>query len=224
MRDIKYFGANELRTKFFEFFTAKEHMKLESFPLIPINDKSLLIINAGMAPMKAYFTGAQTPPAKRVVTCQKCVRVTDIEEVGKTSRHCTFFEMLGNFSFGDYFKKDTLKWMWEFLTKVLEIPEDLLYPSVYFEDTEAFDIWVNDIGIPPEKISKLGKKDNFWEAGPTGPCGPCSEIYFDRGEQYGCADCKPGCDCDRFIEICNNVFTQFDNDGKGNYIPLAQKI
>jgi len=223
MRDIKYFGVNELRTKFLDFFKSKDHMMLESFPLIPINDKSLLIINSGMAPMKSYFTGAAAPPAKRVVTCQKCVRVIDIEDVGKKSRYCTFFEMLGNFSFGDYFKKQALLWTWEFLTKVLEIPEDLLYPSVYFEDGEAFDIWVNDIGLPPEKISKLGKEDNFWEAGPTGPCGPCSEIYFDRGEQYGCADCKPGCDCDRFIEICNNVFTQFDNDGKGNYIPLAQK-
>ena len=225
MRNIKYYGANELRTKFFEFFKSKEHMKLESFPLIPLNDKSLLIINSGMAPMKPYFLGEKTPPAKRVVTCQKCVRVIDIEEVGKTSRHCTFFEMLGNFSFGDYFKKETLAWMWEFLTKELGIPEDLLYPSVYFEDDETFDIWTKDMGLPPEKITKLGKKDNFWEAGPTGPCGPCSEIYFDRGKEYGCddPDCKPGCDCDRFIEVCNNVFTQFDNDGKGNYIPLKQK-
>ncbi|MCL1858020.1 MAG: alanine--tRNA ligase [Oscillospiraceae bacterium] len=225
MRDIKYFGANELRTKFFEFFKSKNHVVLESFPLIPINDKSLLIINSGMAPMKPYFLGEKIPPAKRVVTCQKCVRVIDIEDVGIKSRYCTFFEMLGNFSFGDYFKKETLAWMWEFLTKELEIPEDLLFPSVYFEDDEAFDIWVNDIGLPPEKITRLGKEDNFWEAGPTGPCGPCSEIYFDRGEQYGCDNpgCKPGCDCDRFIEICNNVFTQFDNDGKGNYIPLKQK-
>ena len=225
MRDIKYFGANELRTKFFEFFKSKDHLMLESFPLIPANDKSLLIINSGMAPMKPYFTGEKTPPYKRIVTCQKCVRVIDIEEVGKTSRHCTFFEMLGNFSFGDYFKKETLTWMWEFLTVELGVPQDLLFPSVYFEDDETFDIWVNVIGLPPEKITKLGKKDNFWEAGPTGPCGPCSEIYFDRGEENGCGspDCKPGCDCDRFIEICNNVFTQFDNDGNGNYIPLKQK-
>ena len=225
MRNIKYYGANELRAKFFEFFKSKGHMILESFPLIPINDKSLLIIGSGMAPMKPYFLGEKTPPAKRVVTCQKCVRVIDIEDVGIKSRYCTFFEMLGNFSFGDYFKKEALPMTWEFLTKELGIPEDLLYPSVYYEDDEAFDIWTKQMGLPPEKITKLGKEDNFWEAGPTGPCGPCSEIYFDRGEEFGCdnPDCKPGCDCDRFIEICNNVFTQFDNDGKGNYVPLKQK-
>jgi len=225
MRTIKYFGLNELRTKFLDFFKSKDHLIMDSFPLIPINDKSLLIIGSGMAPMKQYFTGDVIPPAKKVATCQKCVRVNDIEEVGKTSRHCTFFEMLGNFSFGDYFKKEALPMTWEFLTQVLEIPEDLLYPSVYFEDEEAFDIWTKQMGLPPEKIAKLGKKDNFWDVG-KGPCGPCSEIYFDRGEKYGCGpDCQPGCenDCDRFIEVCNNVFTQFDNDGNDNYTPLKQK-
>ena len=223
MRGIKYHGLNELRTKFLEFFKSKDHLIMDSFPLVPINDKSLLIINSGMAPMKPYFSGDATPPSKRVATCQKCVRVNDIEEVGKTSRHCTFFEMLGNFSFGDYFKKEALAMTWEFLTKELGIPEDLLYPSVYIEDNEAFDIWV-EMGISPEKITKLGKKDNFWDVG-KGPCGPSSEIYFDRGEKYGCGspDCKPGCDCDRFIEVCNNVFTQFDNDGNDNYTQLKQK-
>ena len=225
MRNIKYFGLNELRKKFLDFFESKDHLIMESFPLVPINDKSTLLISAGMAPMKPYFSGEKIPPSKRVATCQKCVRVNDIDNVGKTSRHCTFFEMLGNFSFGDYFKKETLSWMWEFLTEVLKIPKDLLYPSVYFEDDEAFDIWVNDIGLPPERITKLGKDDNFWELTAGGPCGPCSEIYFDRGEEKGCGnpDCKPGCDCDRFIEVCNNVFTQFDSDGKGNYTALKQK-
>ena len=226
MRNIKYFGLNELRTKFLEFFKSKEHLIMESFPLVPINDKSILLISAGMAPFKPYFSGEQTPPKSRIAACQKCVRVNDIENVGRTSRHCTFFEMLGNFSFGDYFKSETLAWMWEFLTQVLEIPEDLLFPSVYLDDDEAFDVWTKELGLPPEKISRLGKEHNFWEIeGGAGPCGPCSEIYFDRGKEHGCADpaCAPGCDCDRFIEVCNNVFTQFDSDGKGNYTPLAQK-
>ena len=224
MRDIKYFGLNELRTKFLEFFKSKDHLIMDSFPLIPINDKSTLLVSASMAPFKSYFSGENPPPAKRVAICQKCVRVNDIEEVGKTSRHCTFFEMLGNLSFGDYFKKEALPMTWEFLTKVLEIPEDLLFPSVYFEDDEAFEVWTKDMGLPPEKITKLGKDDNFWELPGGGPCGPCSEIYFDRGEQYGCGspDCKPGCDCDRFIEVCNNVFANLDSDGKGNYALLKQ--
>ena len=226
MRDIKYFGLNELRTKFLEFFKSKEHLIVDSFPLIPQSDKSLLIISAGMAPLKPYFSGEQVPPKTRMASCQKCVRVNDIENVGITSRHCTFFEMLGNFSFGDYFKRESLAWSWEFLTKILEIPEHLLFPSVYIEDDEAFDIWVNEIGLPPSRISKLGKSDNFWEIeGGSGPCGPCSEIYFDRGEENGCdnSDCAPGCDCDRFIEVWNNVFTQFNSDGRGNYAPLEQK-
>ena len=224
MQEVKYFGVNELRAKFLDFFRSKDHMVIESFPLVPINDKSLLIIGSGMAPMKPYFTGEKTPPAKRVANCQKCVRVNDIEEVGKTSRHCTFFEMLGNFSFGDYFKKEALPMTWEFLTEVLEIPEERLFPSVYYEDEEAFEVWTKQMGLPPEKITKLGKKDNFWDVG-KGPCGPCSEIYFDRGEKNGCGspDCRPGCDCDRFIEVCNNVFTQYDNDGNDNYTPLKQK-
>ncbi|MCL2099295.1 MAG: alanine--tRNA ligase [Oscillospiraceae bacterium] len=223
---MKYFGLNELRKKFLDFFASKEHLILDSFPLVPINDKSLLIISAGMAPLKPYFSGEQTPPGPRAASCQKCVRVNDIDNVGKTSRHCTFFEMLGNFSFGDYFKKESITWSWEFLTRVLGIPEELLFPSVYIEDDEAFGVWVNDVGLPPEKISKLGKEHNFWEIeGGTGPCGPSSEIYFDRGKENGCdePDCAPGCDCDRFIEVWNNVFTQFDSDGKGNYTPLEKK-
>jgi len=214
-------SLNVLRKKFLDFFVSKGHLCLNSFSLVPQDDHSLLLINAGMAPLKRYFTGEQVPPRKRVTTCQKCVRTLDIDNVGKTSRHGTFFEMLGNFSFGDYFKEEAIPWAWEFLTKVLEIPENLLYPSVYVEDDEAFDIWVKT-GVPAEKIVKLGKEDNFWEIG-SGPCGPCSEIYFDRGEKYGCGkpDCKPGCDCDRFIEIWNIVFTQFDSDGNGNYTRLA---
>lgn len=226
MRAIKHFRTHELRTKFLEFFKSKEHLTVDSFPLVPVNDKSLLIISAGMAPLKPYFSGEQIPPKTRMASCQKCVRVNDIENVGKTSRHCTFFEMLGNFSFGDYFKKESLAWSWEFLTKVLEIPEDLLFPSVYLEDDEAFDVWTKDIGLPPEKITRLGKEDNFWEIdGGSGPSGPCSEIYFDRGEENGCGDpkCTPGCDCDRFVEVWNNVFTQFNSDGKGNYTPLEKK-
>ncbi|MBO5914922.1 MAG: alanine--tRNA ligase, partial [Clostridia bacterium] len=204
-----------------EFFESKGHLCLNSFPLVPQDDDSLLLINAGMAPLKKYFTGERVPPRKRVTTCQKCVRTLDIDNVGKTARHGTFFEMLGNFSFGDYFKEEAIPWAWEFLTKVMEIPEDRLYPSIYLEDDEAFDIWVKN-GIPAERIVRFGKDDNFWEIG-SGPCGPCSEIYFDRGEKYGCGkpDCKVGCDCDRFIEVWNIVFTQFDSDGAGTYTRLA---
>lgn len=225
----KSYGVNELRRMFLEFFESKEHLAMKSFSLVPHNDNSLLLINAGMAPLKPYFTGQEIPPKKRVTTCQKCIRTGDIENVGKTARHLTFFEMLGNFSFGDYFKKEAIAWSWEFLTKVLGLSEDRLYPSIYGEDEEAFEIWNKDIGVAKEKITRFyrdenGKCDNFWEHG-AGPCGPCSEIYYDRGEAYGCgrADCKPGCDCDRFMEVWNNVFTQFDGDGKGNYEELAQK-
>lgn len=214
-------SLNVLREKYLSFFESKGHLRLESFPLVPQNDNSLLLINAGMAPLKPYFKGERVPPRKRVTTCQKCVRTLDIDNVGKTSRHGTFFEMLGNFSFGDYFKEEAIPWAWEFLTKVLEIPESRLYPSVYVEDDEALEIWVKT-GVPRERITKLGKDDNFWEIG-AGPCGPCSEIYFDRGPEFGCGkpDCGPGCDCDRFIEIWNIVFTQFDGDGNGNYTRLA---
>ena len=214
-------SLNEIRKKYLEFFESKGHLCLNSFPLVPQDDDSLLLINAGMAPLKKYFTGERVPPRKRVTTCQKCVRTLDIDNVGKTARHGTFFEMLGNFSFGDYFKEEAIPWAWEFLTKVMEIPEERLYPSVYLEDDEAFDIWVK-IGVPAERIVRFGKEDNFWEIG-SGPCGPCSEIYFDRGEKYGCGkpDCKVGCDCDRFIEVWNIVFTQFDSDGAGTYTRLA---
>ncbi len=214
-------SLNEIRKKYLEFFESKGHLCLNSFPLVPQDDDSLLLINAGMAPLKKYFTGERVPPRKRVTTCQKCVRTLDIDNVGKTARHGTFFEMLGNFSFGDYFKEEAIPWAWEFLTKVMEIPEDRLYPSIYLEDDEAFDIWVKN-GIPAERIVRFGKEDNFWEIG-SGPCGPCSEIYFDRGEKYGCGkpDCKVGCDCDRFIEVWNIVFTQFDSDGNGTYTRLA---
>ena len=217
-------GLNELREAFLSFFEEKGHLRLPSFPLIPQNDASLLLINSGMAPMKPWFTGEQEPPRKRVCTCQKCIRTGDIENVGKTSRHGTYFEMLGNFSFGDYFKSEAIAWCWEFLTERLGLDPGLLYPSVYREDDQAFDIWVNEIGIAPERITRLGKSDNFWEHG-SGPCGPCSEVYFDRGERHGCGspDCAPGCDCDRYVEIWNNVFTQFDNDGAGNYTELSQK-
>ena len=214
-------GLNELRERYLSFFESKDHLRLGSFPLVPIDDNSLLLINAGMAPLKRYFTGELTPPRKRITTCQKCVRTPDIERVGKTARHGTFFEMLGNFSFGDYFKEQAIPWAWEFLTKGLEIPEELLYVSVYHEDDEAEAIW-KKLGLPDDHIFHFGKEDNFWEIG-SGPCGPCSEIFFDRGIKYGCGkpDCKLGCDCDRFIEIWNVVFTQFDGDGNGNYTRLA---
>ncbi len=214
---MKSESLNILREKFLSFYESKGHLKLNSFPLVPQNDKSLLLINAGMAPLKPYFTGTQIPPRKRVTTCQKCIRTPDIERVGITARHGTFFEMLGNFSFGDYFKSEAIPWAWEFLTKVLEIPEELLSVSVYLDDDEAREIWLKT-GVPAERIYKMGKEDNFWEIG-AGPCGPCSEIYYDRGIKYGCGspDCKPGCDCDRFIEIWNIVFTQFNGDGNGNY-------
>ena len=221
---MKWTSLNELREKFLSFFESKGHLRLPSFSLIPNNDKSLLLINSGMAPMKKYFTGEETPPRNRVCTCQKCIRTPDLERVGHTARHGTYFEMLGNFSFGDYFKNEAIAWSWEFLTGTLEIPSELLWPSIYEGDDEAFTIWRDKIGVPEEHIVKLGKADNFWEHG-SGPCGPCSEIYFDRGEKYGCGspDCKPGCDCDRFMEIWNNVFSQFNNDGQGNYTELAQK-
>ena len=219
-----YYGVNELRKMFLDFFKSKDHLVLKSFSLVPQNDNSLLLINAGMAPLKPYFTGQEIPPKTRVATCQKCIRTGDIENVGKTSRHATFFEMLGNFSFGDYFKRESLAWSWEFLTEVIGLDKNRLYPSVYEDDDEAFDIWHKEIGIPKERIYRMGKEDNFWEIG-SGPCGPCSEIYYDRGEKYGCGkpDCEVGCDCDRFIEIWNNVFTQFDSDGNGHYTELAKK-
>ena len=221
---MKQYGVNELRKMFLDFFESKEHLAMKSFSLVPVNDKSLLLINSGMAPLKPYFTGAEIPPRKRVTTCQKCIRTGDIENVGKTARHGTFFEMLGNFSFGDYFKREAIQWSWEFLTEVVGLDPNRLYPSVYLEDDEAFDIWNKEIGIAPERIFRFGKADNFWEHG-AGPCGPCSEIYYDRGEKYGCGkpDCTVGCDCDRFIEVWNNVFTQFDNDGHNNYTELVQK-
>lgn len=226
----KFYGENELRRMYLEFFESKGHLRMNSFSLVPHNDKSLLLINAGMAPLKPYFTGQEIPPRKRVTTCQKCIRTGDIENVGKTARHLTFFEMLGNFSFGDYFKHEAIAWSWEFLTKVLGLEEDRLYPSIYGEDDEAFEIWNKEIGVPAERITRFyrdpetGECDNFWEHG-AGPCGPCSEIYYDRGEKYGCGrpDCKVGCDCDRFMEVWNNVFTQFNGDGKGGYEELEQK-
>ena len=226
---MEKYGVNELRRKYLEFFESKGHLAMKSFSLVPHNDNSLLLINAGMAPLKPYFTGQEIPPRRRVTTCQKCVRTGDIENVGKTARHLTFFEMLGNFSFGDYFKHEALAWSWEFLTKTLGMDPDRLYPSIYGEDDEAYDIWTKEIGVPGEKITRFyrdenGECDNFWEHG-AGPCGPCSEIYYDRGEKYGCGkpDCKVGCECDRFMEIWNNVFTQFDGDGKGNYTELEHK-
>ena len=224
--DPKPFGVNELREMFLRFFESKNHLRLPSFSLIPQNDQSLLLINSGMAPMKPYFKGEVEPPRRRVCTCQKCIRTGDIENIGKTARHGTYFEMLGNFSFGDYFKKESLKWSWEFLTSPqwVGLDPDRMYPTVYLEDDEAWDIWTKEIGVPEEHMTRLGKKDNFWEHG-AGPCGPCSEIHYDRGEQYGCGkpDCRPGCDCDRFMEVWNNVFSQFDNDGNGNYTELVQK-
>ena len=226
----KFYGENELRRMYLEFFESKGHLAMKSFSLVPHNDNSLLLINAGMAPLKPYFTGQEIPPRRRVTTCQKCIRTGDIENVGKTARHLTFFEMLGNFSFGDYFKHEAIHWSWEFLTQVLGLEEDRLYPSIYGEDDEAFEIWNKEVGVPAEKITRFyrdpetGECDNFWEHG-AGPCGPCSEIYYDRGEKYGCGkpDCKVGCDCDRFMEVWNNVFTQFEGDGKGGYTELAQK-
>ncbi len=227
---MKNYGVNELRRMFLAFFESKEHLSMKSFSLVPHNDNSLLIINSGMAPLKPYFTGQEIPPRRRVTTCQKCVRTGDIENVGKTARHLTFFEMLGNFSFGDYFKHEALAWSWEFLTKVVGLDPERLYPSIYCEDEEAYNIWVNEIGVPAEKITRFyrdpetGECDNFWEHG-AGPCGPCSEIYYDRGIKYGCGkpDCKVGCDCDRYMEVWNDVFTQFEGDGKGHYEELAQK-
>ncbi len=221
---MKEYGVNELRRMFLDFFESKDHLKMKSFSLVPHNDKSLLLINSGMAPLKPYFTGAEIPPRKRVTTCQKCIRTGDIENVGKTARHGTFFEMLGNFSFGDYFKEEAITWTWEFLTEVVGLDPNRLYPSVYLEDDEAFEIWNKKIGIPAERIFRFGKEDNFWEHG-AGPCGPCSEVYYDRGEKYGCGkpDCTVGCDCDRYMEIWNDVFTQFDNDGNNHYTELEQK-
>ena len=221
---MKNYGVNELRRMFLEFFESKEHLAMKSFSLVPHNDKSLLLINSGMAPLKPYFTGEEIPPRKRVTTCQKCIRTGDIENVGKTARHGTFFEMLGNFSFGDYFKDESIHWTWEFLTEVVGLEADRLYPSVYLDDDEAFEIWNKKIGIPAERIFRFGKEDNFWEHG-SGPCCPCSEVYYDRGAEYGCKkpDCTVGCDCDRYMEIWNNVFTQFDNDGHNNYTELEQK-
>ena len=222
----KYYGLNELREMFLTFFESKGHLRLPSFPLVPENDPSLLLINAGMAPMKPWFKGEEEPPRRRVCTCQKCIRTGDIENIGHTARHGTYFEMLGNFSFGDYFKHEAIAWTWEFLTdpKWVGLEKDRLYPSVYQEDDEAFNIWRDEVGIPEDRIYRMGKDDNFWEHG-SGPCGPCSEVYYDRGEEFGCGspDCKPGCDCDRYMEVWNNVFTQFDNDGEGHYTELAQK-
>ena len=219
-----YHGLNELREMFLSYFESKDHLRLPSFSLVPQNDKSILLINAGMTPMKPWFKEEEEPPRRRVCTCQKCIRTGDIDNVGHTARHGTYFEMLGNFSFGDYFKHEAIAWSWEFLTKVVGLEEDRLYPSVYLDDDEAFDIWNKEIGIPKEKIFRFGKADNFWEHG-SGPCGPCSEIYYDRGEKFGCGkpDCTVGCDCDRYIEIWNNVFSQFDNDGHNNYTELKQK-
>ena len=221
---MKWTSLNELREKYLSFFEEKGHLRLPSYPLVPIGDKSLLLINSGMAPMKKFFTGEEEPPRRRVTTCQKCIRTPDLDRVGHTARHGTFFEMLGNFSFGDYFKEEAISFAWEFLTKTLEIPGELLWPSIYENDEEAFEIWNKKIGVPAEQITRLGKADNFWEHG-SGPCGPCSEIYFDRGEKYGCGaeNCRPGCDCDRYMEIWNNVFSQFNNDGNGNYTELSQK-
>lgn len=221
---MEWTSLNDLREKYLSFFESKGHLRLPSFSLVPENDNSLLLINSGMAPMKKFFTGEVTPPSRRVTTCQKCIRTPDIERVGKTARHGTYFEMLGNFSFGDYFKHEATAWAWEFCTKVLEMPEDKLWVTIYENDDEVFDIWTKEVGVDPSHIVRLGKEDNFWEHG-QGPCGPCSEIYFDRGEKYGCGkpDCGPGCDCDRYTEFWNNVFSQFNNDGNGNYTELVQK-
>ena len=220
-----YYGLNELREMFLSYFESKGHLRLPSFSLIPpANDASLLLINSGMAPMKTWFTREEEPPRDRVTTCQKCIRTGDIENIGKTDRHGTYFEMLGNFSFGDYFKKDAIPFCWEFLTKVVGLEEDRLYPSIYLDDDEAFEIWNKDIGIPAERIFRFGKADNFWEHG-AGPCGPCSEVYYDRGPEHGCGKpgCTVGCDCDRYIEVWNNVFSQFVNDGEGHYTEMLNK-
>jgi len=224
MSNPKPYGVNELREMFLSFFESKGHLRLPSFSLIPQNDASLLLINSGMAPMKPYFKGEVEPPRRRVCTCQKCIRTGDIENIGKTARHGTYFEMLGNFSFGDYFKHEAIAWCWEFLTKTVGLDENRLYPSIYENDEEAFDIWTKEIGVPADHVFRFGKKDNFWEHG-SGPCGPCSEVYYDRGEKYGCGEpgCTVGCDCDRYMEVWNNVFSQFDNDGQGNYTELVQK-
>ena len=226
---MQAFGVNELRRKYLDFFESKGHLKMNSFSLVPHNDNSLLLINAGMAPLKPYFTGQEIPPRRRVTTCQKCIRTGDIENVGKTARHLTFFEMLGNFSFGDYFKHEAINWSWEFLTKVIGMDPDRLYPSIYADDDEAFNIWTKEVGVPADRITRFyrdenGDCDNFWEHG-AGPCGPCSEIYYDRGIKYGCGkpDCKVGCDCDRYMEVWNNVFTQFESDGHHHYTELKQK-
>ncbi len=221
---VEKYGVNQLRKMFLDFMESKGCLVKNSFSLVPHNDDSVLLINAGMTPLKPYFTGAEVPPRRRMATCQKCIRTGDIDNVGHTARHGTFFEMLGNFSFGDYFKREALNWTWEFLTETVGLAPDRLYPSVYLDDDEAYDIWHKEIGIPEDRIYRFGKEDNFWEHG-AGPCGPCSEVYYDRGEQYGCGkpDCAPGCDCDRYMEIWNDVFTQFENDGNGNYTPLAQK-
>ncbi len=219
---MKWTGLNEIREMYLKFFESKDHLRLPSFPLVPQGDKSILLINAGMTPMKKYFTGEETPPRKRVTTCQKCIRTPDIERVGITARHGTYFEMLGNFSFGDYFKKEVIPWAWEFCTQVMEMDPDKIYCSVYLDDDEAYDIWTKNVGVKPDHMVRFGKEDNFWEHG-QGPCGPCSELYYDRGEKYGCGspDCKVGCECDRYVEFWNLVFTQFENDGKNNYTPLA---
>ena len=219
---MKWTSVNELREQFLTFFESKGCLRHKSFPLVPIGDKSILLINAGMTPLKKYFTGEEEPPRHRMATCQKCIRTPDIDRVGITARHGTFFEMLGNFSFGDYFKREAINWAWEFCTKTIELPEEKIWVTVYEEDDEAYDIWNKEVGLPESRLVRLGKKDNFWEHG-SGPCGPCSELHFDRGEEYGCGkpDCKPGCDCDRYMEFWNLVFTQFDNDGKGNYTRLA---
>lgn len=213
-----YMSTDEIREKFLQFFESKGHLRLPSFSLIPKNDKSLLLINAGMAPLKPYFLGIEEPPRRRITTCQKCIRTPDIDRVGKTARHATFFEMLGNFSFGDYFKREAIIWAWEFVTEVLKLPRERLWVTIYEEDDEAFEIWHKEVGLEPDRIKRMGKEDNFWEIG-TGPCGPCSEIYFDRGEEKGCGrpTCGIGCDCDRFVEFWNLVFTQFDKDENGVY-------
>ena len=221
---MKYMGLNELRESYLRFFESKGHLRMNSFPLIPKNDNSLLLINAGMAPLKPYFTGQEVPPRKRVTTCQKCIRTGDIENVGKTARHGTFFEMLGNFSFGDYFKTEAIHWAWEYCTEVLEMEPERIYVTVYQDDDEAERIWHEEIGMPMDHIFRMGKEDNFWEHG-SGPCGPCSELYYDRGEEYGCGKpgCTVGCDCDRYMEFWNNVFTQFDRQDDGSYQTLEHK-